>query len=190
VVGGAAHRAVADEIARRSLTLVRDQAGLLPLRPLAGQRLVVILPRPLDLTPADTSSYVTPALAEALRNYQPDVAEFVLPYAPQDQDIASVLQQVRRTDIVILGTLNAFTQPGQAALAQALLKAGNPTLIAALRMPYDLAAFPAAPTFLCAYSILKPSMQALARALFGQARFVGKLPVSIPGLYRAGSPPA
>ncbi len=186
VVGSAAHRAVADEIGARSVTLVRDQAGLLPLRPLPGQRLVVILPRPLDLTPADTSSYVTPALAEALRRYHPDVAEFVLPHAPQEQDIVAVLQQVRGTDTVILGTLNAFAQPGQTAVVLALLKTGIPTVIAALRMPYDLAAFPAAPTFLCTYSILAPSMHALARALFGRAPFQGRLPVSIPGLYSAG----
>jgi beta-N-acetylhexosaminidase len=186
LVGSPAHRTVADEIARRSVTLVRDQAGLLPLRPQEGQRLVVILPRPSDLTPADTSSYVTPALAEALRSFHSDVAEFILPHTPVEQDIAAVLQQVRRSDIVILGLLNAFAQPGQVALAQALLKSGNPVAIAALRMPYDLAALPEAGTFCCTYSILEPSMQALARALFGQARFQGRLPVSIPGLYPAG----
>jgi beta-N-acetylhexosaminidase len=185
-VGCAAHRAVADEIAWRSVTLVRDQAGLLPLRPRNDQRLVVVMPRPLDLTPADTSSYVIPALAEALRRYHQDVTELILPHSPQEQDITAALQQVRSTDIVILGTLNAFSQPAQAVLARLMLRSGSPVVIAALRMPYDLAAFPEAPTFLCNYSILEPSMRALARALFGQARFQGRLPVSIPGLYSVG----
>jgi beta-N-acetylhexosaminidase len=177
---------VADEIAWRSVTLVRDQAGLLPLRPRNDQRLVVVMPRPLDLTPADTSSYVIPALAEALRRYHQDVTELILPHSPQEQDITAALQQVRSTDIVILGTLNAFSQPAQAVLARLMLRSGSPVVIAALRMPYDLAAFPEAPTFLCNYSILEPSMRALARALFGQARFQGRLPVSIPGLYSVG----
>jgi beta-N-acetylhexosaminidase len=188
VVGCASHRAVADEIAARSVTLVRDQAGLLPIRPQEGQRLVVILPRPQDLTPADTSSYVVPALAEALRAYHMDVTELILPHAPQEQDIAFALQQLRPTDIVILGTLNAFTRPEQAALARALLRSGNPVVIAALRMPYDLAAFPEAPTYVCTYSVLEPSLRALARALFGQAPSRGRLPVSIPGLYPVGHP--
>ena len=189
VVGCAAHQAVATEIATRSITLVRDQAGLLPLRLPAGGRLAVILPRPLDLTPADTSSYVHPVLAQALRAYHSNVDEFVVPHAPQEQDITALLEQVRGYDILVLGTLNAFAQSGQAALARALLGTGVPTVVAALRMPYDLIAFPEAPTYLCAYSILEPSMIALAQALWGQARFQGHLPVSIPGLYPVGHGP-
>jgi len=186
VVGCAAHQAVATEIATRSITLVRDQAGLLPLHLQAGGRLAVILPRSLDLTPADTSSYVLPELAKALRAYYSNVEEFIVPHAPQEQDIAALLEQVRGYDILVLGTLNAFAQPGQAALARALLKTGIPTVVAALRMPYDLMAFPEAPTYLCAYSILKPSMHALAKAVCGQADFQGHLPVSIPGLFATG----
>ena len=50
----------------------------------------------------------------------------------------------------------------------------------ALRMPYDLAAYLEASTYLCTYSILPPSMEALAEALFGRIACPGKLPVSIP----------
>ena len=186
VVGCAAHQAVATEIATRSITLVRDQAGLLPLRLQSDRRLAVILPRPLDLTPADTSSYVLPALAQAVHAYHSNVDEFLIPHAPQEQDIAALLSRVRSYDILVLGTLNAFAQPGQAALARALLKTSIPTVIAALRMPYDLMAFPEAPTYLCAYSILEPSMVALAKVLWGQVDSYGRLPVSIPNLYPLG----
>jgi beta-N-acetylhexosaminidase len=187
VVGCAAHRAIADEIARDSITLVRDQAGLLPLRLASGGRLAVVLPRPIDLTPADTSSYVAPVLAQALRQFHPDVDEFIVPHAPQPADIAALLPQVTSRDLVVIGTINAYTQPAQAELVRAILGSGVPTVIAALRMPYDLAAFPEAPTYLCCYSILEPSLRALARALFGLTGCPGKLPASIPGLYPAGS---
>ena len=66
------------------------------------------------------------------------------------------------------------------------LKLGIPTVVAALRLPYDLMVFPEAGTYVCTYSILKPSMQALAKALFGKIKFDGKLPVSIPGMYTLG----
>jgi beta-N-acetylhexosaminidase len=56
----------------------------------------------------------------------------------------------------------------------------------ALRLPCDLASFPQAPTYVCTYSILEPSMKALASALFGTNKFHGKLPVSIPDLYPVG----
>lgn len=186
VVGCEQHQQVADEIAQASVTLVRDQQYLLPLRLEPGQRLVVIVPKPQNLTPADTSAFVHPALAQSLRAYHPRVEEIVVPFAPQEQDIAAVVSRLEPGDVIIVGTLNAYTEPGQAALVSALLAAGRPTLVAALRLPYDLAAFPDAPAFACTYSILEPSMRALARSLFQPAAFRGKLPVAIPGLYPAG----
>ena len=71
VVGSAEHRALARELAARSLTLVRDDAGLLPLRLGPEARILAVMPEPRDLTPADTSSYVPPALADALRAHHP-----------------------------------------------------------------------------------------------------------------------
>ena len=55
VVGSAEHAALARELARRSVTQIRDEAGLLPLRPSSSARLLVLAPTPTDLTPADTS---------------------------------------------------------------------------------------------------------------------------------------
>ena len=48
---------------RAAITLVRDEAGLLPLRPAPGERIVVITPQPRDLTPADSSADEPLALA-------------------------------------------------------------------------------------------------------------------------------
>lgn len=186
VVGCETHRTVAAEIAERSITLVRDQADLLPLRMGTGQRLAVIMPRPLNLTPADTSSFVTPMLADALRAYHPAVDEFILPHDPGEEDITSLIQNLHGYTLAVVGTLNAFTQPGQAELVRAVQRSGVPCVVAALRMPYDLAAFPEVPTYICCYSILEPSIEALAKALFGKAATPGRLPVSIPGLYPAG----
>ena len=67
IIGGAEHQALARRAAAASITLVRDSAGLLPLRPSAGDRLLVVTPAPRDLTPADTSSTLTPDLGAALR---------------------------------------------------------------------------------------------------------------------------
>ncbi len=183
VVGCAAHRAVADEIARRSITLVRNEAGLLPLRLDAGARVAAVVPRPADLTPADTSSYVTPTLAPALREFHGRVDELVTSSAPTDAEVAALVERLRGYDLIVLGTLNAFSQPAQQALVSEVLATGVPTVIAAMRLPYDLAAFPQATTYACTYSVLEPSMRALAAALFGKAAFAGTLPVSIPLTY-------
>lgn len=189
-VGCRAHLDIADEIAARSVTLVRDHARLLPLRPGADDRLAVVLPQPRDLTPADTSSYVRHSLPEALRDCGAAVDEYILPAPLEDLDLNALVDRLRdrrpRYRAVVYGTLNAVADPAQAALARRLLEQEVPTVFAALRLPYDLLAFPAAPTYLCTYSLLEPSMRALARVLCGQAAPRGRLPVSLPGLYPRG----
>jgi beta-N-acetylhexosaminidase len=180
VVGCRDHMDLALEIARRSVTLVRDRDGLLPLRLPAEARLMAIVPQPADLTPADTSSYVQPSLAEALRRCHPAVDEFIIPIQPSEPEIAALRDQVRDYALVVVATINAGEHPGQAALVQTLLQSGIPTVVAALRLPYDLASFPGAPAYACTYSVQPPAMQALAEALFGLVPFQGRLPVTIP----------
>jgi len=179
VVGCAEHQALALEVARRALTLVRDEAGLLPLRLSPGARLGVIVPRPQDLTPADTSSYVQLSLAAALRRYHPQVEEFVIQVDPPDAQVREAYNFAAGCDLVIAGTINAREHPGQAALVNMLLQEGPPTIPVALRMPYDLEAYPAAPIYLCTYSIQPPAIEALAEALFGRLQPGGRLPVTV-----------
>jgi beta-N-acetylhexosaminidase len=186
VVNCAEHRSLALESARRAITLVRDDARRLPLRLSSDAKLAAILPRPADLTPADTSSYVTPSLARAFRRYHPAVEEFILPLNPSESDVSAIYQRVRDYDFAIVGTINATMHPGQATLVKALLDCDIPLIAVALRLPYDLQAYPAAPTYVCAYSILDPSLEALAEVLWGEQPCQGHLPVSIPGLYPIG----
>ncbi|MBN1453937.1 MAG: glycoside hydrolase family 3 protein, partial [Anaerolineales bacterium] len=186
VVGCAAHQAVAEEIAERSITLVRDNTNLLPLQLKPDQRMAAIVPKPVDLTPADTSSYITPKLAAAFREYHAHVDQFLISYAPEVGEATDLLQRLQDYDILILGTLNAYASPGQAEFVRQALKLGIPSVVVALRLPYDLIAFPEEGTYICTYSILEPSMRALAKALFGEIKLEGKLPVSIPDLYPLG----
>ncbi|HRO24343.1 MAG TPA: glycoside hydrolase family 3 protein, partial [Promineifilum sp.] len=178
VVGCAEHRALEIELARRSITLVRDEAGLLPLRLAPDARIAAVMPAPKDLTPADTSSTITPHLASALRAHHPHVDEFVTEHLPGDTEIAALRQQLADYDLLVLGTINASMQPEQAVLANELLGLGIPTVTAALRTPYDLASYPAARTHLCTYSIQPASLDALAAALFGEFAPTGQLPVA------------
>jgi beta-N-acetylhexosaminidase len=180
-VGGEEHRALAAEAARRAITLVRDAPGLLPLRPPADASVLVIMPRPVDRTPADTSSDVSPGLAAAVRAHHRAVVEMVVDPAPDDAAIAATVEAAKVADLVIVGTISASLEPRQAALVRAVLAAGRPTVTVALRTPWDLQAYPEAGTHLCTYSILDPSLAALADVLFGRASAGGTLPVSTGG---------
>jgi len=183
VIRSEEHLALADEIAEKSVTLVRDQAKRLPLALPPSARVAVVLPRPKDLTPADTSSYLVPSIAASLRCLHPAVDEILVSLEMPETELRAALDHVRDFDLVIVGTINATDHPGQAALIDELLTRGVPVIAVALRMPYDLRTYPAAPTYLCTYSILPPSLEALTKVLCGKIAPTGRLPVSIPGLH-------
>ena len=182
VVGCKEHAALACEIARKSITLVRDEAQQLPLRLAPGARLAVIMPQPTDLTPADTSSYDQPALADAIRAYHTAVDEILMPLEPTETDIAALVDRVTGADQIIVGTINAHQYRGQAALVNALIDRSQSVIALALRMPYDMITYPRVPTYLCTYSLQPASLQAAAQALWGRIPCMGQLPVELPKL--------
>ncbi|MEW5991395.1 MAG: glycoside hydrolase family 3 protein [Chloroflexota bacterium] len=186
IVGCEEHRVLAAELAERSLTLVRDDAGLLPLRPADGSRFVVVEPVPFDLTPADTTSTLAPGLAAALRAHHGRVDEVLVAADPSEHEIAAAVAAIRGADLAVIATDAASFRPGQAALVRAALGSDVPVLTVALRTPFDLADYPGAGTHLCTYGRHGPSLAALAAALFGRIRFRGRLPAAIPGLYPTG----
>ena len=186
VVGCNEHRALAEELAQRSITLVRNDDRLVPLRPGTGDRICVIQPRPTDLTPADTSSYVTPLLAGAIRSRHTATEEFLVDVELTEADLAALCARLSNFDVVVLGTVSANIIPAQAELARRVLAVGRPTIWVALRTPWDLVTQPDAATYVCSYGIQPSTIEALAGALFGELPFQGHLPVEITGFHARG----
>ena len=189
VIGCADHLELAAELGRRSITLVRDEAELLPIRLDPGSRVLVVMPTPTNLTPADVSAGVVPGLASAWRRYHYSVTEIVTDFSPEAADVAAVMAAASAHDLVMVGTIEAT--PGQASLVSEFVRrwqsgSGPPVVVAALRTPYDLARFPEAPAYLAAYGIYPPTLEALVDAVLGRTGTSGRLPVPIPGLYPAG----
>ncbi|HYO88498.1 MAG TPA: glycoside hydrolase family 3 protein, partial [Candidatus Limnocylindrales bacterium] len=91
LLGSVEHRAIAQEIADQSITLVRD-GGLLPLVYSLDESIVVITPEPANLTPADTSADVEIALASAVRKRQPNTTALELPRRATDAQLRAVLE--------------------------------------------------------------------------------------------------
>jgi beta-N-acetylhexosaminidase len=180
IVGSAEHRALASELATRSITTIRDRAGLLG-RPLAaGVRVLVVEPRPTLLTPADTTaSLPAGGLGAAIRELHSDVESIVLEDAVTDADIARVRERARDAGLTILGTVDAPGRPSIVALARGLVSAGGPLIGVALRAPWDADAYPEVGTVLATYGIQAPSLAAAAAALFAGAPLSGRVPVRL-----------
>ncbi len=178
VIGSAAHRAIAQEIADRAITVVRGGENL-PLRLAPDAQIAVITHVPTNLTPADTSKEVQVGLAAAIAKRHRGVRAYPVPRNAPQAEISAVLAAVQDADHIIVGTIMAERDEAMAALVRALHQAGKKPIVVAMRTPYDLTAFPMVETYLCSYSIRPVAMEAVARALFGEIVPTGILPCRI-----------
>ncbi len=182
VVGS--HLDLAAELATKSITLLRDDRGVIPLNMESTSKVLVLEPEPTNVTPADTTALYEPSLAPAVRNRHGNVTGIVYPHGPEPSDIAALVDRAGDHDLVIVGTVNAT--PGQAELVHRLSGLDANLITVSLREPQDLGSYPEATTHACAYSGHEPSVEASVGAIFGESAFAGRLPVAIPGLYPSG----
>jgi beta-N-acetylhexosaminidase len=85
--------------------------------------------------------------------------------------------------------MNSISMPeSTAALLQSILQAKKKnTVVVSFGSPYVAADFPEIENYICAYSNVTTSEIAAAKALFGEIPFLGRLPVSIPGIAQRGT---
>jgi beta-N-acetylhexosaminidase len=179
-MGAAGHLALAQAITDRTTTLVKNDAGLLPLT--AG-------PRDVLVTGWGVTTTATMATALAARGATTQVLQTGT--TPAQSDIDNAVAAAEDSDLVVVSTNNAYAvdaatgQPTAAAAAQtrlvkALLETGRTVVVAAMRNPYDVASFPDAPTVLDTYGYTADQVESLVRVMFGEVNPSGRLPVSIP----------
>jgi beta-N-acetylhexosaminidase len=176
-LGTPKHLAVAGRVGDDSVTLLRNDAGLLPLDAAAGQKVLVTGYRSVSST-----SDAQPAahLADALRSREVPTELFETGSAPNAATIATAVSKAEANDVVVVATSNASGSASQRDLVNGLVATGKPVVLVATRNPYDIAALTQVPTYIASYSWTKPSMQAVARVLLGAVNPSGKLPVRIP----------
>jgi len=169
-VGTPTHLAVARRAARRSITLVRNGAGVLPLAPNTGQKVLV----------TGFGEVTTATLGSAVASHGLAAQVLDTGFSPSKAQIAEAVAAAAGSSFVLVSTFNAWT-PGatQIELVEALLTTGKPVIVAAVGTPYDVAYLPGAPTFLTSLDYQPPSLEALVEVLFGAYEPSGKLPVTV-----------
>ncbi|MDQ3811025.1 MAG: beta-N-acetylhexosaminidase [Chloroflexota bacterium] len=188
-VGSEPHRQRALELARRSITVVRDQPRALPLPRDLGERLVVLSPSGTPRSHIELSASGPLALGQQIGRFAPGALEVQVEHPLSAAGRAEVARAVRGARVVLVGTLNAVLDPDQIALLEWLrdeVAAGARLVVVALRTPYDLLRAPWLPTYVCAYTSVAPVAAATAEVIFGEQPPRGQLPVDLPGLYRRG----
>ena len=169
VVGTPDHQAVATDASQRSITLIRNNAGLLPLAAGVSKKVLV--------TGFGNTTTATLGQDIAARGLTPQV--MATGSNPSPSVIDSAVAAANQSDLVVVSTYNAWVSQGQLNLVNALLQTGKPVVVVAVGTPYDVAYLPGASTFLTTYDYQPVSLHAAVKVLFGEAKPQGKLPVTI-----------
>jgi beta-N-acetylhexosaminidase len=164
VLNSAEHRALSLEVARRAVTLQRDDAGLLPLRS-SARMLVVEAPSPTRSDVVDDQ--LAGSLLDAVRQFAP---------AAMGASARDAVSAARSADVVVLGTFDLAQDAPQQKLAAALAATGKPVVAVSLRGPYDASVATQIGTFLTVYGDRPVHLQAAAEALFGKLTPTGQVP--------------
>lgn len=187
IVDSEESRKLAEEIAGKAITLVRD-GGSLPIAKDARVVEVVI------------SEFVEPTtpLWEIERELKSRLhaapKAFLFDGKATEDDAKTVVEAAKDADVVLLAlAIRAKSGAGTISippLARRLLDQLATTrarLVAvSFGTPYLLREVPSLPTYLAAYGIQPVLQIAAVRAIFGEAAITGKLPVTIPGMYPRG----
>lgn len=173
-IGTEEHLAKAEEIANKSITLVKNKNNVLPLT--EDQNVFVVGP-----------SAAKPDLLSNLLNEKGfETNHYNTDRWLTDEQIDQAVEKAQQADKIIVTTYTANTNSSQQRLVDALLETDKPVVAAAIRNPYDLMVFPEVDGYLATYGYRDVSIEALARVVAGEVDPSGKLPVTIPELYNFG----
>lgn len=188
LVGVPAHAEAAAEVARRSITVLKNGRNLLPL---AGTRRA----RVMSVTYRRRSDVLSGRyFNRRLRETYPRLATAYL-HADTPADVyESLAGRGRRQALVIVSLyVNAVASPDEAALPEEttefieqLARSGVPHVVVSFGNPYLISEFPDARAYMLAWSSSEASQTAAAGALLGDFAVSGKTPTALPPLYKIG----
>nr|BCX00601.1 MAG: beta-N-acetylhexosaminidase [Bacteroidota bacterium] len=189
-VGRSEHRALAREIARQALTLVKNDRQVLPLTRLNGERLLLI-----SLSDSDDPS-VGRAFFQELRSRYAEVEHLLLDTRSTKRDYKQALDRAKKADYVIVASYvyirsysNRLGLPGAHLdlLRRLARRYKQPTILIAFGNPYILREVPEVDAYLATFSWGPTTYAVTADALLGMAPIRGKLPITISPEFPRGS---
>jgi beta-N-acetylhexosaminidase len=191
IVGGKETLELADEIAAHAITLVRNDAGLLPLN-LPSTATVFNL----AITNGDDRLFITQPFVSTMARSGRKVVTLVLDDRSSEAEVKKALDLAGRANLVIASLYGrvrtgqarsvALPEPG-AKVLDALIDRQTPIIGISFGNPYLLGSFPKLQTYLVAYGDMQSLQEASAEALLGHSDITGRLPISLPGLYPRGT---
>ena len=182
VVGIASHRAVATEIARRAITVIRVNDDQLRMGAMVGAR----HPHLVIYTP-ETEFGGGNAFVDEFQKRQAATVTRVGPLTPRSE-LRALAKRAKREQLIVVTVVRRVEGRGRVALAEPFaawvrrIEARQHPIVVAIGNPYVLAQFPKVRTYMATFSVGAEPERAAARALHG-ADITGTPPVSLPGVF-------
>ena len=196
LVGGRAHAAIADEAAARSMTLVKDDRKSIPLT--VSRETPILYLSVLDYPAGWRIAAPSRTFIPELKKRWPQVTAIEI----SDRTPAAELEMVRsiapRFGAIVAsvfvratsasGRMDLAAEPAKLLkdLATATARTATPFVTTFFGNPYTPTFMPELPAMLLTYDLYDLPERAAVRAIAGEARVTGKLPIAIPGLFQVG----
>jgi beta-N-acetylhexosaminidase len=191
IVAGKDAEQLADEIATKAMTLVRNDKNNLPLK--ADAKVFNLV-----FTNGDDRFWIARPFNDAFREAGKQIETFALDERSSQMEINMAIARAMKADVVIVsmygrvrsGAANSVGLPR--ASEQALRSLFNrneykPIIGIAFGNPYALMNFPEFYTYFVAYGDMPSLQRAAARAVLNQQDITGRLPIALPNLHPRGT---
>lgn len=179
---------IADEIARQSITLLRNRNNIVPIRPDRFPRVMVIA------ISNHRGGGTGAELLTAMNRYHPNITLFNYDSRTSQVELDEAINQARQASLVIIGSYLhlatgqrlSFDRPQQQFINR-VMGLNKPTALVSFSSPYIVSEVPNADVHLLGWSMAGSQSEAVASALFGASDIDARLPITIPGMYARDS---
>jgi len=187
LVGARPHLEQARRAFEESITLVKNEKGILPLA--AGAKIALYA---LSSDPGEY--YAGRTFAREVQERSGGLSVFYADAFTGEEFFQRAIRTFRAADIRVVALFSRLADSkGSVGLKQRHIRLikdfardPKPLVVISFNSPYFLRRFPEADTYICAYRHADQNQVAAAKALFGEIEFMGRLPISIPELFPAG----
>ncbi len=183
VIGSKSHIRLAEEIAAKSITLVKNENNLIPVDPKKIYKAACITVTDGSGNSADLE------FQNAIESRFGYMSKSFLTRRSKAKEYSKALELARQADVIFLPLfIKVKAYQGTVSLSDEHLNfidkiaaLNKPIVAISFGNPYLLSLFPDVTAYLCAYGDVSFSQIAMAEAVTGEKDITGKLPVSIPG---------
>ena len=181
--------ALANDVADKSMTLLRNDRDMLPLTTERARRTIFIT------VSADDDAMQGITFAPEVERRVPGAKQVRLDPRSTLNDYKRVTEEASKFDSVVLAVfVKRAANKGtvalpeiQAEFVRQLVISGRQVAVIAFGSPYLIRQFPEAKVYFVTYAVEDVAQAAATRVMFGERRFNGKLPVTIPGIFERGA---